>query len=95
MNTPRRFNSNYSPDRAQQPILDVAWAESMPQASYVHALYQGLASPSPYPLQYMYNLKSFGHRTFSRRAASELQAAEAMVASRVKSGELGALSPLE
>ncbi|KAG2482655.1 hypothetical protein HYH03_018428 [Edaphochlamys debaryana] len=43
---------------------------------------------------YMYNLKSFGHRTYSRRDKSDLAAAEQAVAARVKRGELGGLSPL-
>ncbi|KXZ43901.1 hypothetical protein GPECTOR_78g89 [Gonium pectorale] len=43
---------------------------------------------------YMYNLKAFGHRQYSRRDASELAAAEQAVAQRVSKGELGGLSPL-
>ncbi|PNW80103.1 hypothetical protein CHLRE_08g378050v5 [Chlamydomonas reinhardtii] len=43
---------------------------------------------------YMYNLKTFGHRSYTRRDPSELQAAATSVEARVKSGELGGLSPL-
>ncbi|PNH06869.1 hypothetical protein TSOC_006719 [Tetrabaena socialis] len=43
---------------------------------------------------YMYNLQTFGHRTYSRRDGAELTAASKSVAERVKKGELGGLSPL-
>ncbi|GFR51650.1 hypothetical protein Agub_g14082, partial [Astrephomene gubernaculifera] len=43
---------------------------------------------------YMYNLKSFGHKMYSRRDTAELTAAEKAVAERVRKGELGGLSPL-
>ncbi len=48
----------------------------------------------PWQLQYMYNLKTFGHKTYSRRDQAELVAAEKAVSERVSKGELGGLSPL-
>ena len=45
-------------------------------------------------LQYMYNLKTFGHKMYSRRDPAELGAAEKAVSERVSKGELGGLSPL-
>lgn len=44
--------------------------------------------------QYLYNLEVLGHKTYSRRDPQELAAAHADVATRVASGELGALSPV-
>lgn len=43
---------------------------------------------------YMYNLQTFGHRTYTRRDPAELSAAQNSVESRVATGELGGLSPL-
>lgn len=43
----------------------------------------------------MYNLKTFGHKQYTRRDPAEIAAASKAVAARVKKGELGGLSPLE
>lgn len=45
--------------------------------------------------QYLYNLEVYGHKQYTRRDATELGKAQAAVSSRVVSGELGPLSPLE
>ena len=49
----------------------------------------------PLHLQYLFFLKLYGHKHFSRRDRAELAAAQQAVASKVQSGELGPLSPLE
>ena len=46
-------------------------------------------------LQYLYNLEVYGHKQYSRRDKSDLEAAQVAVEARVASGELGPLSPLE
>ena len=51
--------------------------------------------PTIFCAQYLYNLEVYGHKQFSRRDKSDLEAAQVAVESRVASGELGPLSPLE
>lgn len=60
---------------------------------------RGMASPCPcscsFHLQYLYNLEVYGHKQFTRREKSELSKAQSAVESRVISGALGPLSPLD
>ena len=58
-----------------------------PQHAYVGTLFC--------PLQYLYNLKVYGHKVYTRRDETELSAAQKAVDAAVKKGELGPLSPLE
>eukprot|EP00798_Chlamydomonas_sp_ICE-L_P003355 gene3355-13385_t len=44
---------------------------------------------------YLYNMKVYGHRVFTRREDSDLQAAHGNVANRAATGDLGPLSPLD
>ena len=46
-------------------------------------------------LQYLYNLEVYGHRHFARRDPAALAKAQQAVTSRVATGELGPLSPLD
>lgn len=46
-------------------------------------------------LQYLYNLEVYGHKQYTRRDKGAIAAAQSAVNSRVNTGELGPLSPLE
>jgi hypothetical protein len=46
-------------------------------------------------LQYLYNLEVYGHKQYTRRDKADVARAQAAVDSRVSTGDLGPLSPLD